>query len=242
MLKALQNSLFSVIYPQECSICSRQVVGLDTGVACARCWADTTFIDGSEMLCEKCGALLGDKAAPSAVFCRRCDDHHYDAAIAVGIYENALAACLLNLKKVPHLPMHLRDAIRGRLKTLDLSGTDLMIPIPLSKQRQHERGFNQADVIAEHISALTGIKIDRISLARKLHTPAHRIGMDQRGRELTVVRAFEVIRPKLIEGRSVLLIDDILTSGSTASSCAKVLKKNGAARVNVFTLARAVMR
>jgi predicted amidophosphoribosyltransferase len=65
--------------------------------------------------------------------------------------------------------------------------------------------------------------------------------MDQRARELTVVNAFEVVRPKLIDGKKVLLVDDVFTSGSTASSCARVLKKKGAAEVNVFTLARAVM-
>jgi predicted amidophosphoribosyltransferase len=65
--------------------------------------------------------------------------------------------------------------------------------------------------------------------------------MDQRARELTVEKAFEITRPKLIDGTSVILVDDVLTSGSTASACAKVLKKHGARRVEVFTVARAVM-
>ncbi len=69
----------------------------------------------------------------------------------------------------------------------------------------------------------------------------HRIGMDKKARELTVKNAFEITRPKLIEGKNVLLVDDVFTSGATASSCAKVLKKNGAVGVQVFTLARAVM-
>ena len=65
--------------------------------------------------------------------------------------------------------------------------------------------------------------------------------MDQKARELSVRNAFEVKRPKLIAGKNVLLVDDVLTSGATASDAAKVLKKAGAARVYVFTLARAVM-
>ena len=69
----------------------------------------------------------------------------------------------------------------------------------------------------------------------------HRIGMDEKARELTVRKAFEVTRPKLIEGQNILLIDDVFTSGATASYCAKVLKKHGAAKVNVLTLARAVL-
>ena len=66
--------------------------------------------------------------------------------------------------------------------------------------------------------------------------------MDQKARELTIHNAFEVTRPKLITDKNVLLVDDVLTSGATASQAAKILKKNGATRVNVFTLARAVLR
>ena len=240
MVKAFLNSLLTLVYPQECTICSRQVIGLDAGVACAICWANTRFFCGSEMLCDKCGAFLGDAAAPSPVFCRRCDDHHYDSAFATGIYEKALAASILNLKRVPHIPKLLRSALASRV-----SGqieADLIIPVPLSRQRLHERGFNQANIIAAEVARLTNIEVDSSSLSRKLNTPAHRVGMDQRARELTVVKAFEVVRPKLVEGKTILLVDDVFTSGSTASASARVLKKNGADRVNVFTLARAVMR
>ena len=240
MFKALQHSLLSLIYPQQCTICSRQVIGLDGGVACAHCWANTHFFNGSEMLCGKCGAFLGDAAAPSPVYCRKCDDHHYDGAIAVGIYENALAASILNLKKVPHIPRRLKAVMTERIDSA--ATADLIVPIPLSRQRQHERGFNQAEIIAKALAQLTGITVDNSSLRRKLHTQAHRIGMDKRARELTVVNAFEVARPRLIEGKTILLVDDVFTSGSTASACAGVLKKKGAPRVNVFTLARAVMR
>ena len=64
--------------------------------------------------------------------------------------------------------------------------------------------------------------------------------MDEKARELSVRDAFEVVRPKLIAGKHIVLIDDVFTSGSTVSNCSKVLKKSGAASVNVITLARAV--
>lgn len=91
------------------------------------------------------------------------------------------------------------------------------------------------------MSILTKIEVDALSLTRKINTPIHRVGMDQRARELTVMKAFDVVRPKLIAGKNILLIDDVLTSGETASECARILKKNGAAGVCVFTLARAVL-
>ena len=242
MFKALQNSLFSLIYPQECHACSLQVENQDDGVACCECWAATRIFDGSEMLCDKCGAFYGDTAAPIPVFCHKCDDHYYDNAGAVGVYEKALAAAIVHLKTVPSLPKRIKSLIPSIEKFAVLDGIDLLIPIPLSRRRRLERGFNQAEIIADAVSRSFQLSRDKQSLARKLHTPIHRMGMDKKARELTVKNAFEVVRPKLIVGKNILLIDDVFTSGATASSCAKILKKNGAEKVNVFTLARAVMR
>lgn len=116
------------------------------------------------------------------------------------------------------------------------------MPIPLSKQRMIERGFNQAEVIARSVARNTDIPVDSHSLVRTTHTPMHRAGMDKRARELTVINAFKVVRPNLVRGSRILLVDDVFTSGSTASDCAKTLKKAGAERVKVLTLAQAVMK
>ena len=140
------------------------------------------------------------------------------------------------------MPKRPRSIIEAALGRADLTHIDRIVPVPLAKERQIERGFNQAEIIGAIASRIARIPLDHLSLARSLHTPIHRIGMDQRARELTVQNAFEVVRPKLIKGRAILLVDDVLTSGATASYCAKALKKNGASRVDVFTLARAVMQ
>lgn len=241
MLRALQDSLSSIIYPQKCRVCSGEVEHADHGVACASCWNETRFFTGNEMLCRKCGAFFAAEAAPVPVSCHKCDDHFYDRAAAAGIYEKALAASIVDLKTRPHLSKHLIGAVASAAVSELFEGTELLIPVPLSRQRLYERGFNQAEIIAGLVSRATSIPIDGKSLARKVHTQMHRIGMDQKARELTIHNAFEVVRPRLIKGKSVVLIDDVLTSGATASQAAKALKKNGATSVNVFTLARAVM-
>jgi ComF family protein len=194
------------------------------------------------MLCERCGAFFGENAGPMPVYCRKCDDHVYDKAAALGIYEKALAATVLQLKRTPSVPGRLNALIKTTVLPSVFDEVDIVIPIPLSRHRNLERGFNQAELIAQPLSIRFGAPIDRQTLSRKLHTPIHRIGMDQKARELSVRNAFEVTRPKLIDGKTVLLIDDVLTSGATASNAAKVLKKNGAVRVYMFTLARAVMK
>lgn len=242
MFRAVQNSLLSLIYPQECRVCSNSVDKLTDGIACHECWDQTRIFSGLEMLCDRCGALLGDKAAVVPVRCLQCDDYRFEKAQAIGVYEKALAASIIELKNSPHLPRKLMNLLRmfveGRLEHSDI---DLIVPIPLSKLRRIERGFNQADVIALELGRITGIQVDVSSLARRVHTPIHRVGMDQKARELTVKNAFEIVRPNLIAGKRILLVDDVLTSGATASACAKALKKSGSGKVNVFTLARAVM-
>lgn len=240
MLKALTDPLLSIIYPRECRVCSGHVTSLDDGAACGNCWTTTKLFTGKEMLCEKCGAFFADEAAAIPVFCHKCEEHFYDKAIAAGIYEKALSASIVELKSTPNLSPHTRAIISDIGHRLP--DVDLIIPIPLSKLRQIERGYNQAELIAKCIADLTGTAIDIASLTRRSHTPIHRMGMDQKARELTVEKAFEVVRPKLISGKRILLVDDVLTSGATASACAKALKKKGSAEVYVFTLARAVIR
>lgn len=239
MLSHITDSLLSLIYPQECTVCHEIVEGSSNGSACEQCWVATRVFDGSEMLCDKCGAYFGEKAAPVDVFCRKCDEYFFDKAFALGIYEKALATSVISLKNSPHLPPRISQLIQNHAP--DFVDIDLIVPIPLSKERKLERGFNQADIVAQNIAVITGRPVDSHSLERHRHTHIHRMGMDQKARELSVRNAFSVARPKLIKDKSILLVDDVLTSGATASFCAKVLKKNGASKVFVFTLARAVM-
>ncbi|MFN0139569.1 MAG: ComF family protein [Pyrinomonadaceae bacterium] len=240
MLSHVIDPLLSLVYPQECSVCHRSVDERKYGSACALCWNATRIFQGTELTCGKCGAYFDEKAAPVQTFCRKCDDYFFDKAIALGVYEKALAAAVIALKNSPHLPTRVTKLIQDR--SFEFDGIDLIIPIPLSKARRIERGYNQAEVVAREIGAITGKPVDPHSLVRHLQTPIHRMGMDQRARELSVRNAFTVKRPRLIEDKSVLLVDDVLTSGATASFCAKTLKKNGARQVVAFTLARAVMR
>jgi predicted amidophosphoribosyltransferase len=101
------------------------------------------------------------------------------------------------------------------------------------------RGFNQSALLAKILSDETGIPLDEQSLKRNAHTIKYRAAMDKRARAETVENAFEVKRARLISGETILLIDDVLTSGATASACARALKETGAAKVYVLTVARA---
>ena len=242
MLKALKNSLLSLAYPQQCRVCERPVDQIENGVACSACWSETRIFVGKEMVCAKCGAFFQMSGVPAELNCHKCSDHFYEKARAAGIYEKALAASILDLKKHPNIPRILNRTLIAAFERNGFAVASLIVPVPLSKARQLERGYNQAGRLAEIVSNHSGIPLDTFSLERSKHTPVHRVAMDKKARELTVVNAFKVKRPKLIPGQKVLLVDDVFTSGATASACAKVLKKNGASEVNVLTLARAIMK
>jgi ComF family protein len=241
MFKALRDSLLSVVFPQECLACAGPVESQANGVACDQCWSTTRFFNGDQDLCSKCGAFLGDTKSDRAIACRNCDGHHYDKAAAAGVYEKALAASIIHLKTNPVLSSQTASMF---IDAFDLSGfisTTLIIPVPLSKLRNFERGHNQAEILAKTLSDARGLPVDRNSLVRTIDTPMHRVAMDMKARESTVRNAFDVRRPRMVEGHNILLVDDVFTSGSTSSYCAKVLKKNGANIVNVLTLARAIL-
>jgi ComF family protein len=174
-------------------------------------------------------------------YCRRCDEQHFDRAFALGIYAGPLAVSIIHLKSVPVIAPRLGRVVESTALTLPHAVKDpLIVPIPLSKRRFLERGFNQASVISKIVGRALMAEVDEHSLLRRLDTRMHRIAMDKKAREASVKNAFTVARPKLISGREIILVDDVLTTGSTASSCARALKESGAAGVNVLTLARAV--
>lgn len=240
MLQKIADSILTLAYPQSCRICGKSVESSSDGIVCAACWKKTPVFSGNETLCHKCGAFLSEKPSDFQTFCHTCDEHFYDRAIAAGIYEHALSASVIHLKHEPFISKRLKKVFISRFENSDFQDAEIIIPVPLSAKRRLERGFNQAEILAETLVKSLSLEFDKQSLIRKIHTPIHRAGMDKKGRELTVKNAFEVKRKKLIEGKNILLVDDVLTSGATVSACAKELKKNGAEKVYVLTIARAV--
>jgi ComF family protein len=119
-----------------------------------------------------------------------------------------------------------------------LPGTDIIVPVPLSRLRLLLRHFNQAAVLAGELSRQTGVPMDPLSLRRTRFTKSQ-VGMtrDQRRRNIAGAFAVPHHRRAQIAGRNVLLIDDVVTTGATAEACARTLRRAGAARVEVLALA-----
>jgi ComF family protein len=242
-LDVLCDAALALVYPRACAVCGSECVESRADApACAKCWRETRLFDGDETLCWKCGALaLASLPAEkrSGVRCRRCDAWAFAAARACGPYRGALRAAVLGMKREPFVSARLSRMLAEAASREPLSSATLAVPVPLHAERERERGFNQAALLARALTKQTRLRLDEWSLARVAHAERHRAGLDARARRETVEAAFEVTRPRLIEGERVLLVDDVFTTGATASACASALLAVGAAEVFVLTAARA---
>ncbi len=164
----------------------------------------------------------------------------FDAAYSFGSYEGLLREWIHLYKygRVKTMQRPLGDVLAPALPRDERF--DCAVPVPLHWRRRWQRGFNQSDLLARGIARRCGIPVIR-ALRRKRFT-ATQTGLSNSARRRNVAAAFEVRRGKRIEGKRVLLVDDVMTTGSTAAACAGALRRAGAARVVLLTVARADRR
>lgn len=243
-LDNLIDAALALVYPLACGACGVSSVEARADTpACAECWARARLFTGAETLCWKCGELAHAEVAEGlreSVRCRRCEEWAFEAARACGPYDGALRAAVLGLKREPHTGARVARLIGEAARRPPISRATRVLPVPLHPARERARGFNQAALLARAAAAGAGLACDESSLVRAERADErHRAGLDARGRRETVEGAFRVARPRLVRGETVLLVDDVLTTGATASACAEALLASGAAAVYVLTLARA---
>jgi ComF family protein len=240
--RMLGDALLALAYPQTCAICGRSVEERRFGVACEACWTKTLVFDGTELLCWKCGLRTPGEVVNEyrdQVRCHRCDSHAFTAARAIGLYEGALREAVLHLKRKAHVPEHIAMLLVAAARREPLNLCTRIVPVPLHPKRLRARGFNQASVLADALSSRLQLPLDQASLLRVAASEKYRAGLDSKGRRDTVTGAFEVSHPRMVAGEDILLVDDVFTTGATASECAEVLITAGARNVFVLTLARA---
>jgi competence protein ComFC len=240
-MSALYDVGLALTYPQACAVCGGSVESRFDGVVCASCWEETRVFTARDTLCWKCGVLSLASIAEEKreeVRCRRCDDADFTAARACGLYQGALRAAIIELKRAPHVPKRLAQLMFETSQRLPLDRFTLIVPVPLHPQREKQRGFNQATLLAHELSRLARRPVVEDCLIRVAQTERHRAGMDQRARRESVEDAFAVLSPRTIADEHILLIDDVFTTGSTVSACARALLDAGANEVLVLTIAR----
>lgn len=245
---SLCDASLNLLYPLPCAACEEFVRRRADVPVCAKCWSEARTFDNDDLMCWKCGKIApGASAARIAVSedelagvrCRACESESFDFARSVGAYAGALRAVVLMMKHEPFIGERAIELMNEWLSVAPLNQTTRLVPVPLHAKRIKQRGFNQAAVLGEKLACRVGLPFDDASLERAVYTAPHRAGVDAQARRTSVENAFAVTRPRLVKNEKVLLIDDVFTTGSTVSACARALKEAGASDVFVLTLARA---
>lgn len=219
--------------PPRCAGCGIVVDEVDS--FCAECWTKIAFLRGG---CESCGRPLEATEADSCAACLAAPPRIARTRAAV-VYDEIPRGVALKLKYGRKVALS-RTMARYMAPLLgELPEGSLIAPVPLHRRRLWQRGFNQAAFVAAEISKATGVPAEQRLLERVKSTPPLK-GMSLAQRRKTVAGAFRVRGGTELRGRTVVLVDDVLTTGSTAESCAKALKKAGAARVELVSWARVI--
>jgi ComF family protein len=247
------RSLLAVLFPSDCRFCQSLLTNLSRLPVCNSCLESIQPILLPR--CNICGDLLGRAEAQFGdARCQECsaEEPAFARAVNFGSYTGALRQLVHLLKYERVRPA---AQVLGRLTVqacLQLEGDIdvaelLLIPVPVHKSRMRSRGFNQAELIAR--AAHRGIEeaigrrltLDSTTLLRTRFAESQ-VALTADARRQQIRGAFKVTARERIKGREVLLIDDVLTTGATASECARELLHAGAARVWVATPARALSR
>ena len=239
-LKRIGKVLLDFVLPSRCAACGEIVA--DVHSFCAECWTRIDFLGSAG--CQTCGTPLEatDAGTCAACLARPPRIARTRAAVAYDDLTRGLAIRLKYGRKVALARTMARFMAPlvavdddGQATTID----PVLLPVPLHRSRLWQRGFNQSALIARELSRRTGLNCNPFLLRRKRRTPPLK-GMGQSQRRRTVTGAFEVPERAKIRGRTIILIDDVMTTGSTAEACARTLQRAGAARVELICWARVV--
>jgi ComF family protein len=250
------ESLFSVLFPSDCRICGDPLLNISRLPVCPGCLAGVHPVRGK--VCSVCGERVLSSYAQSDVeglmrcpVCRRME-RPFGRAVAYGSYDGGL-------RELIHLLKY--NGVRPAAKVLGRMLAEVwaklgpcfepaglfdrnriaVIPVPLYKTKRRQRGFNQAELIAQaalkYYPARERLQLVPDLLLRTRDTPSQ-IGLTSHQRRENLRGAFTVARASEVIGREVLLVDDVYTTGTTATECSRVLRRAGASRVWVATVAR----
>lgn len=217
------ESMIKLIFPPRCVFCGCILNADSIHEICKHCYAKIPFLDG-EVFAFREGFKL---------------QAFYDDVVCVCEYSGIIKESLLRFKFFNKAGYYralaglLSNNIKKMTKKLNF---DIISYIPLHKHREADRGYNQSQLIARYLSRELGIPLAAGLLARVRDTKSQSL-LDRRDRHKNIRGCFTVDRPDRIKGKIILLVDDILTTGSTMDECSKVLKRAGAKSVTAAVIA-----
>ncbi len=235
-LRRMAGAVADLVMPPLCLSCHAPLTSHDA--LCPACWAKVDFIRAP--LCDRLGLPMpfetgGTMVSAAAI----ADPPEYDRARAVARFDDVMRDLVHDLKfRDRHDARRLFGRWLVEAGAELLTSADVIVPVPLTRWRLFGRRFNQAAILADELARATRIPAEPLALLRTRRTQPQ-VGLTRVQRRKNVAGAFAVAsaRAGRIAGASVLLVDDVITTGATARACARALKRAGAARVDVLALA-----
>ena len=249
-VSGVAESLFATLFPSDCRLCGAPLINISRLPVCEDCLSAMRPIAGG--VCSVCGerlfspyAFSGEQGEPSCGLCRRLEPP-FAKATAYGSYDGGLRDLihLLKYEQVRPAANVLGRMLAEAIADLESSfgeGKVLVVPVPLHRSKLRQRGFNQSELIARAALKLKPagdrLVLNANVLERRRETQSQ-TGLTRHQRRDNIRGAFAVTRPDEVAGRETLLVDDVFTTGTTVSECARLLRRAGASKVWVATVAR----
>jgi ComF family protein len=235
--RRLAGPVLAVVFPSECAACGQLLLQIGGGPLCEPCWRALPRHAGIACRC-------GLPVAAGLSACPRCRRGRavFAAGSSLGPYEGSLRTVIHELKFSGRrrAASRLAESLLETGATRELVATsDVLVAVPLHPRRLRERGFNQAALLALELARRTGRSCCPDALVRRLDT-APQAGLTAAARRRNVRQAFAVRRKAMVAGRTVTLVDDVVTTGATALACGRELLAAGAREVRLLSVARVV--
>ena len=225
-----KHGLLNILYPRCCPVCHR-ILSDQTSLVCGDCAQNLPFIRSP--FCMKCGTPV----AQGEEYCRDCrrSEHVFDCGRGVFLYNETWKKSIEKYKYYgcrEYGDFYAELMARCALGDRRIRRTDLVVPVPLHERKKRIRGFNQSWYLAARIAGKMGIPATETAVVKVRETRSQKkLSLSERRRNLSA--AYEVTEP--LTGRSVLVVDDIFTTGSTMDAMAEILYRAGADRVCFLT-------
>jgi len=237
--KRVLTAVLDLVYPVSCAACGAAVLDSRGLPLCGECTVKADF--AGDMMCPRCGAGVM-REPEDVVKCPKCYNLslNFRRAVSLGPYEKPLGEVVkaLKFRGQRQYARPLAERLAAVLRRQDFTQhIDIIVPVPIHWRRRFRRGFNQSELITGHLGKLLNIPVDGRSLRRIRYTePQTKLSAEERLKNLK--GAFKVRRPEAVEGKQILLLDDVMTTGGTMTECARELRRAGAKVIYAAVVAR----